>query len=190
MVKFMMKSRKRFVVIILLLLVFCGICFADTSTIEPVAAATTSTNPLKLLIPSGMYNFGFYSDANSSSSLDELTLSADVSSNMTEWGSASYKYYAYGTFYVNWSVFTKTAIRLVLSVPKITSGSGQVLPYVDIADSGMTAIGYSDSLLVQSFNTGAIDKGSKQFSVRVDMADAKSTDSYSAVVVLKVISVS
>ena len=89
MVKFMMKSRKRFVVIILLLLVFCGICFADTSTIEPAAAATTSTNPLKLLIPSGMYNFGFYSDANSSSSLNELTLSADVARNVTEWGSAS-----------------------------------------------------------------------------------------------------
>ena len=76
-----------------------GMCFAETSTVIP--AETTSTNPLKLLIPSGMYSFGFYSDANSNTSLENLSLNADVSSNMTEWGSASYKYYAYETFYVN-----------------------------------------------------------------------------------------
>ena len=163
-------------------------CFAETTTIKP--AETTSTNPLKLLIPSGMYSFGFYSDANSNSSLDNLSLNADVSSNMTDWGSASYKYYAYGTFYVNWIVFTKNAIKLVLLVPEVSSSSGKTLPYVNVPDSGMTAIVNSESLLVQSFNSGAIDKGSKQFSVRVDMSNAKSTDSYSAVVVLKVISVS
>lgn len=186
-VKFMMKSRKS-ILIIIALLVFSGVCFAETLTVVP--AATTSTNPLKLLIPSGMYSFGFYSDANSTSSLETLDLTADVSSGREEWGSASYKYYAYGTFYVNWSLFTKNAIRLVLSVPKVSSSGGQELKYVDIADSGMTAIVNSDSILVQSFNSGAVDKGSKQFSVRVDMSNVKSTDTYSAEIVLKVISAS
>ena len=165
-----------------------GMCFAETSTVIP--AETTSTNPLKLLIPSGMYSFGFYSDANSNTSLENLSLNADVSSNMTEWGSASYKYYAYGTFYINWSVFTKNTIKLVLSVPEVSSSSGHTLPYVNVPDSGMTAIVESDGLLVKTFNSGAIDVGSKQISLRVDMKDSKSTDSYSAVVVLKVVSLS
>ena len=54
----------------------------------------------------------------------------------------------------------------------------------------MTAIVNYDSILVQSFNSGAVDKGSKQFSVRVDMSNVKSTDTYSAEIVLKVISAS
>ena len=53
----------------------------------------------------------------------------------------------------------------------------------------MIAVVNSDSLLVQSFNTGAIDVGSKQYSIRVDMADVKSTDTYSSVITLKVITV-
>ena len=184
----MKKSRKSLVVLIAVLIVFGGMCRIYASSTIP-AAASTATNPLKLIIPSGSYNFGFYSDSNGNTSIDNLSLSADVSSSQDEWGSSSYKYYAYGTFYVNWSIFTKNAVKLVLSIPKLQSTGGESLPYVDIADTGMVAVVNSDSLLVQSFNTGAIDVGSKQYSIRVDMADVKSTDTYSSVITLKVITV-
>ena len=181
----------RYFIIVLMLLACSGLSFAatETTTASPLPASSTASNPLKLTIPSGMYSFGFYSDSSGIYSLDTLSLIGDVSTDVSEWGSPSYKYYAYGTFFVNWSLFTKNAFKLVLSVPKMQSASGTVLPYVGIADSGMTAIVESDGLLVKAFNSGAIDVGSKQFSLRVDMKDSKSTDVYSAVITLKVIAI-
>ena len=186
-----MKKGLRYFIIVLMLLACSGLSFAatETTTASPLPASSTASNPLKLTIPSGMYSFGFYSDSSGIYSLDTLSLIGDVSTDVSEWGSPSYKYYAYGTFFVNWSLFTKNAFKLVLSVPKMQSASGTVLPYVGIADTGMTAIVESDGLLVKAFNSGAIDIGSKQFSLRVDMKDSKSTDVYSAVITLKVISI-
>ena len=186
----MIKGLRCFIIVIMLL-ACCRLSFAatETTTASPLPASSTASNPLKLTIPSGMYSFGFYSDSSGIYSLDTLSLIGDVSTDVSEWGSPSYKYYAYGTFFVNWSLFTKNAFKLVLSVPKMQSASGTVLPYVGIADTGMTAIVESDGLLVKAFNSGAIDVGSKQFSLRVDMKDSKSTDEYSAVITLKVIAI-
>ena len=173
----MIKGLRCFI-IVLMLLACSGLSFAatETTTASPLPASSTASNPLKLTIPSGMYSFGFYSDSSGIYSLDTLSLIGDVSTDVSEWGSPSYKYYAYGTFFVNWSLFAKNAFKLVL-------------PYVDFADTGMTAIVESDGLLVKTFNSGAIDIGSKQFSLRVDMKDSKSTDVYSAVITLKVIAI-
>ena len=181
----------RYFIIVLMLLACSGLSFAatETTTASPLPASSTASNPLKLTIPSGMYSFGFYSDSSGIYSLDTLSLIGDVSTDVSEWGSPSYKYYAYGTFFVNWRLFTKNAFKLVLSVPKMQSASGTILPYVDFADTGMTAIVESDGLLVKTFNSGAIDVGSKQFSLRVNMKDSKSTDVYSAVITLKVIAI-
>ena len=186
----MIKGLRCFI-IILMLLACSGLSFAatETTTASPLPASSTASNPLKLTIPSGMYSFGFYSDSSGIYSLDTLSLIGDVSTDVSEWGSPSYKYYAHGTFFVHWSLFTKNAFKLVLSVPKMQSASGTILPYVDFADTGMTAIVESDGLLVKTFNSGAIDVGSKQFSLRVDMKDSKSTDVYSAVITLKVIAI-
>lgn len=181
-----MKTLKRIGLILLLTLGMGASIFGATTPVT-----SSASNPLNLVVPSGIYKFGFYDSSSRTTKKDILPLAASnatISSTGASgtWKNADFMYRAYGTFYVGWHVLSSAAFDLVLVTPELKNASNESIPYIINGDKNYTDVSDSAGSVVASFPAGAITSGSAGYYVLVDLKDAK-LQTYSAVYTLKVV---
>ena len=169
----MKKLWYKIIVTLLMMTIFCSSVFAAES------------KPLKLVLPSDYFSFGFYSNSTATSSMDSLTLSYDSSSvNLS-----SKVFYASGNFYVKWTTASRSRIKITMNVSEWTPnayGDGKISFVAKTnSDTTLTSL-FSGDIVIDDIASGSVVSGIVGYTATVSMDGVQSGKSYSSTVVLKV----